>query len=267
MNLLDSAWFQRMVEAAGQRPADQLIAVFSVTKQWISAPGIREQFALAYPPEQPRMHPCTELKRRLTGIATSAHARQPAVLASQLAILLQGAIAEEMRSPGSEALDEAANAARAVIRHACGRSGRERRALAVGGALAMAGLIFGLSGHDLWHDASTPALLTHNRNLPPPQPSTTAPRNPAISPDEMVEFIALQREIGAGHCPAPQLLVLPPGQATAYMNALNARTPEDPAADRANMRAFLAWFKQSLSTECYYPPSNGHTAVTWVRRE
>ncbi|MBU3735479.1 MAG: hypothetical protein FGM62_00735 [Methylobacterium sp.] len=265
MNLLDSAWFQRMVEAAGQRPADQLVAVFSVTKQWISAPGIREQFALAYPPGQPRMHPCTELKRQLTGIATSARARQPAVLASQLAILLQGAIAEEMRTPGSEALDEAANAARAVIRHACGRSGRERRALAIGAALAVAGLMFGLTGPHHWQDASTPALLTHNRNALP-QPSAVASSNLAISPDEMVEFIALQREIGAGHCPAPQLMVLPPGQATAYMNALNARAPEDPAADRANMRAFLAWFKQSLSTECYYPPSNGHTAVTWVRR-
>lgn len=265
MNLLDSPWFLRMVEAAGKRPGDKLTAIFSLTKTWIAAPGIREQFALAYPPGQPRLHPCLELKRQLTDIAATARVQHPAVLASQLTILLQGAIAEEMRNPGTGALDEAANAARAVIGKACGRSGSERRILAAGSALAVAGLLFGLTGL-LARDAASPASLMAHAIRHTGVTHSAAPSAGAISPDEMVEFIALQREISAGHCPAPHLLVLPPGQATAYMNAVNFRTPEDPAADRANMRAFLTWFKQNLSTECYFPPSNGHTTVAWVKR-
>ncbi|HEY3327093.1 MAG TPA: hypothetical protein VGK14_07955 [Novimethylophilus sp.] len=61
------------------------------------------------------------------------------------------------------------------------------------------------------------------------------------------------------------VLVLPPGQMTAYMNVVEFRTPDDPAADRKNIREFLAWFNKIQSTECYDPPINGHTAVTWKK--
>lgn len=86
-----------------------------------------------------------------------------------------------------------------------------------------------------------------------------------ISPSEMEATLVLHEQIEKGVCPAPQLLVLPPGQMTAYMNVINFRTPENPTADRENIRAFLAWFNKTRSSECYIPPANGHTTVTWTK--
>lgn len=266
MELLESQWFLRMVESAGKSPIDKLVAVFSVTKNWIAAPGIRDLIARDYPSERPRLHACGELKHHLTGFAASARARHPAILASQLVILLQGAIAEEMRNPGAGALDEAARAARAVIAKACELDRRQRwlnRSL--GGLAASAVLAAAASFHPLAHDLLHPAAAPRAvALLHAPSPAALLPTG--FSPGEMAEILALQRQIEEGHCPAPQLLAMPQGQVTAYMNAVKFRTPDNPAADRENMRAFLAWFRQTRATECYFSPHNGHTAVTWVTR-
>jgi hypothetical protein len=103
----------------------------------------------------------------------------------------------------------------------------------------------------------------------------TLPKSPVVlasiagpvasyNPDSVEAVLALQEQIAKGVCPAPQLLALPQGQVTAYMNVIHFRTPDDPVADRENIRAFLAWFERTRSSECYQPPSNGHTTVAWV---
>jgi len=47
---------------------------------------------------------------------------------------------------------------------------------------------------------------------------------------------------------------LPTDQMTAYMNVISYRKPENPLADRAHLKAFLAWYEDTMARECYYPP-------------
>lgn len=250
----------------GKDPGRQTACRVPRNRTWIAAPGIREILAQACPADHLCLHSCTGLKSYLTEIAASAQARNPPILASQLVILLQGAIAEEMRNPAAGTLDEAANAARAVIARACDSHRKQRRLVrSMGGLTAAAVLVAAASLHPLTRQALNP-VAPQPAAMPQHAPALVASMPTGASPDEIAAILALQRSIEEGRCPAPQLLALPQGQVTAYMNAINFRTPDNPAADQANMRAFLAWFRQTRSSECYFPPSNGHTTVAWLRR-
>ena len=258
MELLESPWFFRMVEQHGKTPAQRLIAVFSVTETWMAAPGIRDRILASQAPSY-FLYNCGELKAFLTNIAVSARATNPTSLVNQLVILLQGAIAEEIRNPEARAIGEAGKAAQAIIDKAC-PSKRNMLRLSVGG-MAAAALIAAVGMH--------PAVRAQ-WSIAPTQPMShivlASSAKPAVSynPDSVEAVLALQEQIAKGVCPAPQLLALPQGQVTAYMNVIHFRTPDDPVADRENIRAFLAWFERTRSSECYQPPSNGHTTVAWV---
>lgn len=258
MQLLDSEWFFRMVEQQGRTPADRLDAVFTVVGQWISAPGIKETFAS---PQSLQMN--SRLKSYLTETAQSAKAENPAMLASQLIILLQGAISEELRQPGVNALQNAASAAQAVIAQAC-RSSRTQRSIPWS---AVASLAIVMTTAIVWHLFPNPSkvVLVHTAAAPHGTPyvqaAMTSPMG--ISPSDIEEVLNLQEQFDRGTCAVPHLLELPPGQMTAYMNAIHFRTPENPEADRKNLRAFLTWYNQNRASECYFPPANGHTLVTW----
>lgn len=256
MNILESAWFFRMVESHAKTPGDRLIAVFTVTSQWISAPGIRESFS-----QKPAPLMTAELKGYLTATAASAGAPNPAVLAAQLTILLQGAIAEELRDPAVKAMDNAANAAQYLVSRACQRSPRSlaMRWSAVGMAASV------LIGTLMWHTLS-PAKIPQAGGIAMPasiyiQASAILPRG--VNPGEMETVLNLQEQFDRGVCPVPHLLALPPGQMTAYMNVIHFRTPENPEADRANLHDFLVWYQQKRADECYFAPTNGHTQVKW----
>lgn len=256
MDLLESDWFFRMVAQQGRTPAARLEAVFTVAGQWISAPGIKETLAC---PQLLQIN--SRLKLYLTETAQSARAENPAMLASQLIILLQGAISEELRQPGINALQNAASAARAVIAQAC-RPGRSRRGIPWS---VVASLAIVMATAVIWHlypqPAKTPLLNASTLVRHPAYMQTASPTG--FSPSEIEAALNLQEQFNRGTCAAPHLLALPPGQVTAYMDAIHFRTPENPEADRENLHAFLVWFNQARAGECYFPPANGHTQVTW----
>jgi hypothetical protein len=254
MDLLVSPWFFKMVEQHGRTPAQRLLAVFSVLESWLAAPGIREQLLAAHTSDLFLYHN-RPFKDFLTRIAVAARARQPASLVNQLMILLQGALAEDLRNPKAGAIGEAGKAAHAIIAEAC-PTRRTAWHWAVGGiaaAVTAVVLIYPVA-HFSWMPQASPGAAT----------MLVAARQAPYNPDSIEAALALQEQIAKGVCPAPQLLALPPGQVTAYMNAINFRTPDDPIADRENLRAFLAWFEKTRSSECYQPPVNGHTTVAWV---
>lgn len=254
MNLLESAWFFKMVEQHGKTPAQRLIAVFTVTESWLGAPGMRDNL-LSSPSSGYFLYNSRPFKEFLTEMAVAARARQPVSLVNQLIILLQGAIAEDMRNPQAGAIGEAGKAAHALIAEACPRQRAAWHFASIGMAAAL-----------------LMALILHPGMQTPSASPTASPllsagltdRTKAYNPDSIDAVLALQERIIQGVCPAPQLLALPPGQVTAYMNAINFRTPDDPIADRENLRAFLTWFERTRSSECYQPPANGHTTVAWV---
>jgi hypothetical protein len=257
MELLESPWFFRMVKQQGRTPAQRLLAIFSVTEAWISAPGIREHMLEKNAAPSRSLYACSELREFLTEIATAARARHPISLVNQLVILLQGAIAEEIRNPHAHAIMEAGKAARAIIDKACQRQ-RPHLRLAMGG-MAAAALIVAAGLQPAVQALWKPVVHAAPRGL-----VYTAGPVRDLNPDSIDAVLALHEQIEKGVCPAPQLLALPPGQATAYMNIIQFRTPDNPAADHENIRAFLSWYSSVRSSECYTPPSNGHTTVAWV---
>jgi hypothetical protein len=253
MEWLESDWFFRMLEQHGKTPRDKLVAMFTVAGLWVSAPGMREKF-----PQHAAPIPGGKLKGYLIGLASAAKANEPAMLASQLLILLHGALSEELRNPDAKALENARLAAQAVIQKSCDAGRKNVAQWAVSGSVTFA-LVAGLAWHMAQPAADAPATyLASNRQAPKPAYVHTG-----LNPSEMEAVLTLQENINRGACPAPQLLALPQGQATAYMNAIHFRTPENLEADRANLRAFLDWFNRTRATECYFAPSNGHTLVTW----
>lgn len=258
MQLLDSEWFFRMVEQQGRTPAARLEAVFTVTGQWISAPGIKETFV-----GQQSLPVDSRLKAYLIDTARSAKVDNPAMLAMQLTILLQGAISEELREPGINALQNATSAAQAVIAQTC-RPNRNARSIPWS---AVASLAIVMTTAIIWHlypqPAKTPMISASalTRHSPYVQAAMTAPAG--FNPSEIEEVLNLQEQFDRGICATPHLIALPPGQVTAYMDAIHFRTPENPEADRENLHAFLVWFNQTRASECYFPPANGHTLVTW----
>lgn len=261
MNPLESQWFFRMVEGEAKTPAERLLAVFRVTENWIAAPGIRDDLAASYAKQGYGMQSCLHLKNFLSGLAASAGAEKPDVLANHLVILLQGAIVEELRNPELRAMSEAANAAKAVISQSRSHIRRRRFALLSAGGIAATVLATFMGWHMLMPLLQPPpvtntVIIASNKAILLPT---------GVSPSEMEAVLTLHEQFERGVCPAPHLLALPPGQMTAYMNVINFRTPENPAADRENLKAFMAWFNRTQSTECYFAPKNGHTTVSWTK--
>ncbi len=260
MNPLESPWFFRMVEEASSKPVDRLLAVFKVTQNWIAAPGIRDALTQSFASHGYGMHNLLQLRQFIASLAKSAGAEKPDVLANHLLILLQGAIAEELRNPELHAMTEAANAARAVIEQSRPQVRRRRMALlSVGGIAAsvMAGLLS-------WHLLTpAPQQATGNTVIIASSKAILLPTG--VSPSDMEAVLNLHEQFTRGVCQSPQLLMLPPGQMTAYTNAINFRTPDDPVADRENLRALMAWFRKTQSADCYYAPKNGHTTASWTK--
>jgi hypothetical protein len=259
MELLESEWFFKMVESQGKTPVERLFAVFTVIGQWIAAPGIKEGFV---DPKASLAN--TQLKTYLTNTASAAKAKDPMLLAMQLIILLQGAIAEELRDPGVNAMQNAAMAARAVIFRACQPSVHKRLALwsavASIAVTVVAALVWQALPLSTAPALDTGAVLAMRHN---PYTQVTANLPMGVNPSEMEAALNLQEQFERGVCPAPHLLALPPGQLAAYMNVVHFRAPENPEVDRANLHAFLSWYQQTRAEECYYAPVNGHTLVTW----
>jgi hypothetical protein len=260
MDILNSAWLLDMLKKAGGKPADQVLALFSCVENWMAAPGIREQFVERIHADTLLLHECPALAQRLQELASAAGVQQPPVFVSQVLMLLQGAIAEEIRSPASGAFHAAREAVRALLLTA--RGGRnlngKRYALLAGGAVAalvmLAGVqVLGERDHGSFHQKTQAALQRG-----------TAVVTAQISPDVVEEVLTLQKQIDAGICPSPQLLTMPQDQMATYMDLIHFRRSDHPGADSARLRDFLAWYNQNRSWECYYPPANGHTSVAWM---
>jgi len=255
-------WFFKLVENSGKSPTEQLLAVFGVVENLLQAPDIRERLQREFPGETHCLFEAREFNAFLARLAETAGMAAPSAVAQQLGILLQGAIAEELRNPGIGALGEAGKVAQVVVYKSKKKPFIDfMPKLAWASAGGMAALLLVVSAG--WPLARTVVLPEHQVIRVALHESRAA--QPGVSPDEIDAALMLHEKIEQGICRAPHLLVLPPGQVTAYMNVVEARKPDDPVADGRNLREFLAWYDKIKSTECYDRPLNGHTAVTWSR--
>lgn len=256
MKLLESDWLFNIVERRSNLPAVRLVALFDTIDSWLAAPGIREKLIADDSFISSQSEIPSRLKHWFSDTSLAAKAENPSMLAFQLIILLQGALAEEMRNPDSRAIMNARLAAQAVITKSC----QQHKLVSVPFvAAACSVVVIGLMSW-FWF----PKITSVNFESVPRMPVTQKiPASASFNPQQVDEVLALNEQFTRGVCAPPQMLVLPPGQVTAYMNVINFRKPENPEADRQNLRAFLTWFETTKAGDCYMPPANGHTTVSW----
>lgn len=252
MELLNSSWLLQMIDSSAKKPADRLLSIYTCLNTWLSAPGIRESFAKAYNQNTPLAMTCPVLTAHLINLAIDAKVPNPSTYVSQMFILLQGAIAVEMRNPGTGALLKAREAAEVVL-----GSVRPKPKLQVGQTFLVGGTIASAVFLCLSMFFMVPVQsVTPAAPLARTEVIETPKVQPSISPDLVSRVMALKGHFDAGNCPAPELLTLPQDQVVAYLNVVNSRGSEDPAMDSLRLRAFLDWYDRYRAWECYFKPEN-----------
>lgn len=116
--------FAEEIAKAGGSARDKLLAVFGRLESWFSEPAFNgcmfQKAAADYPDAQDPIHAMAAEHKRLLrifleGLAREAGAPDPAELAAQLQLLIDGAISQAQICGGSEAAVEARRAADILI--------------------------------------------------------------------------------------------------------------------------------------------------------
>jgi hypothetical protein len=246
-------WFFRLVDKKSDVPSERLLAVFSVTEQLLVSTQFKGDFSKL---------PFTidELKVYLTDTAISAKANRPSDLSEQLLILLMGAIAEQTLNPETQAVKSAIAAAQMVIKCACEHKRYDFKLVPL-----FATLVICASTAIAWLDSipnsteSTVAFKGEDDHYLYKHPD----QGHSINQDLLITVFNLNEKIQQGICPAPHLLDIPEAQMIAYMNVTNYRLSQNPAADKVNLQAFVAWYEQEIERECSYPRKGGFATVNW----
>ncbi len=232
MNILASAWLQRMADKAGNAPRLRMLALFDILADWLEAPGMRDRLESAVGED------AGALRAYLAGLAAQAGAKTPAALASQLYCLLVGALQQELRDPHSHALMHAKHAAASLM-----APPEKRLSLAVAGmataslAVIAVTLTVAIGGRD--EQAPTAPMVA----------AVAAPAAEPSNPDRIAAAYHLHDKIAAGQCAYPQALMLPPEQRSIYLEKVVADGGDvAPAA-----RPLVDQLYQRV--ECYYPPA------------
>jgi hypothetical protein len=258
MEYLNSSWLLRMLEAGGKKPSEKILYLFTCLENWLDAPGIREQFKVSYKADFLLNQHCPALTARLIELAEQAKVVEAETFVNQVLILLQGALTEELRDPKSGGLNAAKIAAMSIMQNAINKPSLSTRwAYFSQGAFATLMVVFG--GYLFATQIMAEANYQNTYHDSYQEVSN-------IDPDLIAQVRALQSEIKSGHCPAPQLFAMPQDQAAVYMDAISYRDSAHPIEDSERLTKFLVWYRQNRQWECYFPPSNGHTTVSWVGR-
>jgi len=235
MNIFSSGWLQRMADKAGKTPADRIHAVFQILQDWVEAPGMRQQLQ-----DSPLDAVGQQvLKSYLYQLVEAAGASHPAVVTAQLHMMLLGALTEEMRQPGSQALEHGRTAALLLLASQV----PDRRVNSVSMTLAasvilMAGVTMMLLTQQLPESAPTgPMQLTAISPAPP-------------NPDKVAAMYHLHDQMRTANCSYPQALMLPPEQRAPFLeNVVNGNL----GRIRPESMTMINQLYQKV--DCYYPPA------------
>lgn len=250
LELLNSVGLLCLIDSSAATPADRLLSLYACVHTWLRDPAMRESLAQDYSHEVSLAGSCPVLSAYLLDLATQAKIPSPAVYVNQMFILLQGALAEELRNPGAGALLEAQDAAKFVMNRARPRAfAHVKQPFIVGSSLilviALSFMVFSMK--PLGTAAKVPAA-----------PLAEAPLQvqAAMSPDLIGQVVALKDNMETGNCPAPQLINMPPDRVDAYINVVNTNFSNDPASDSQRLRAFLSWYENYMAWECHFKTEN-----------
>lgn len=257
MNLLNSEWLIRMIDGSAKKPTDKLLAVYFLLDAWFNAPGIREKLLADDLGMKSVMQTCPALSAHLVKLAAQAGLRNPPVVVTQMLILLQGAIAEELRSPGMGALITAQQAAKFVVDQARpALIARVEYALRVGGYVASLAAMSMLAVY-FWPSASSNTAQYVQQDAGMPGGGMIA----EIDADLLIKALALKRSMAAGICPAPNFSSIPREQLPVYMGVVQSRLSGNPELDTQRLRTFLVWYEQNRAWECFSKADNKQRTI------
>lgn len=236
MEILSSDWLRRMVDRAAATPRGRIVALFGVLQDWMDAPGIRQLLQAESLTDAGQR----EIKTYLLHLATGAGVSNPEILASQLTLVLFGALNEELRNPGSGALLQAGQAAELLVAgHIYKRRSPQRsvRYMApVTAALAAIALLMPYPG----------SLVPVEQHRPQPVRAIPVVSNP----DQVAAIYHMHDAMRAGDCWYPQALMLPPEQRAVYLDHVISGSVEKLAPETLVMVNQLY-----QKVQCYYPPA------------
>jgi hypothetical protein len=107
MNIFSPGWLQRMLDKAGNTTASRVQALIQILQDWIDTPGFLQQLHDVMSDETGQR----DLKAYLLQLVEASEVTHPDLVASQVHMILLGALNEELRQPGSQGLEQAGQAA------------------------------------------------------------------------------------------------------------------------------------------------------------
>lgn len=235
MNIFSSGWLQRMADKAGKSPADRIQAVFQILQDWIAAPGMRQQLQDA-PLDAASQQ---VLKAYLQQLVEAAGATNPAVVTVQLHMMLLGALNEEMRQPGSQALEHGRTAALLLLNSQL----PDRRVKSANMALAASVILM-------------VGIMSMFFTQQQPEPSATGPMQlvaiapVAPNPEKVAAMYHLHDQMRTANCSYPQALMLAPEQRAPFLeNVVNGNL------SKIQPESMIMINQLYQKVDCYYPPA------------
>lgn len=235
MNIFSSGWLQRMADKVGKTPADRIHAVFQILQDWLEAPGMRQQLRDA-PLDAASQQ---ALKAYLQQLVEASGAANPAVVTVQLHMMLLGALNEEMRQPGSQALEHGRTAALLLLASQL----PDRRVNSANIALAASVVLM-------------VGIMSMFFTQQQPEPSATGPMQliaiapVAANPDKVAAMYHLHDQMRTANCSYPQALMLAPEQRAPFLeNVVNGNL------SKIQPESMIMINQLYQKVDCYYPPA------------
>lgn len=211
--LLQSDWLIRMLDKSGRPASHKLLALFNILDDLLSSP-----IAQQTPTPEASSYPSDRLQNYLTSQARLAGARLPDMLANQLYFMALSACQEKLLHPQSSALQQAKQAAQALIDV---QTKREINWLAIRNyGVVMLTLFLGIMGGYYWHMQVTPdtSLLAKIPDDPPP----AHPLSQEASPSETAAIYSRLETMKHGDCRLLEAIQLPERLKSVYIeNIIN----------------------------------------------
>jgi hypothetical protein len=243
MKFLLSDWLKRMVIKSSSLPEARIVNLFVILEDLLEAPGIREQLLSGGLDAESH----NDLKAFLLSMAVDARLKEPDKLALQLCFILIGALNEEVRTPGCQAMERAVEAVSnlvSVAKSPRASTARSFSAAVVASFFVVCGaLLVFMPGHN--EKAATNMV----RRIPIASVAlNTAPI--ATNPEKLVALYQMHDKIRAGQCSYPQALMLSEPQRAVFMNGVV--NIDDLNTAKTNLEEVIQLYQK---VDCYYPPA------------
>ena len=235
MNIISCGWLQRMADKSGTSAETRIQAVFQILQDWLDVPDIRQQLQAQPLDGNDR----SALQSYLQAQLQNTRVKQPAIVAIQLQMVLLGALSEELRSPGSQALVQGQHTAKVLVR-------AQTQSVIAFKSMAIAATVFVVLG-------SFTLLLPQSKYATPYHTYPLRVTNVADispSPDQVAKIYHLHEQLQTANCSYPQALMLSPDQRAPFLDRIvNGST------DKLQPESIIMINQLYQKVDCYYPPA------------